>query len=410
MCCGVQTRPIVGNQVRRARPALVGFVVCLFLVPAGVSAGCFSDLIVFGDSLSDNGNLHEIFGVPPGPPYFEGRFSNGPTWVEILATRLDLDPDSMQNFATGGAKTGSDNFLIPEASGLLTQINAFVTANPEADPHALCVVWAGANDFFGELEDPESTITAAVTNIATAVIMLAGVGAETILVPNLPDLGKTPDLLATDDPMVIGGAGQISRAFNDALAGVLQGLESQLGIVIVQLDVLTLFEEVLGQPEAFGFTNVTEPCLQLDPPAVCDSPDQYLFWDGVHPTTAGHSVIADAAYQELEPLCALKNSFYRGDPNDSGSSDVSDAISILNFLFAGKSEPACMESADVNDDGSVDVTDAVQLFNWLFGGEGHRAPPAPPGPPGQGEECGPDRPESPVKLGCVRYTSCQASK
>ena len=92
--------------------------------------------------------------------------------------------------------------------------------------------------------------------------------------------------------------------------------------------------------------------------------------------------------------------FYRGDPDDGGSANITDAISVLNFLFAGGAEPVCLDSADVNNDDAVNITDPVNLLNFLFASG---AAPAPPGHPRPDAECGEDTGES---LGCVRYTSC----
>jgi len=63
---------------------------------------------------------------------------------------------------------------------------------------------------------------------------------------------------------------------------------------------------VLVNPEDFGLTNVEDSCLAFGvvPGAVCERPDRYLFWDGEHPTRAGHGIIARAAFHVLAPLVA----------------------------------------------------------------------------------------------------------
>ncbi len=91
--------------------------------------------------------------------------------------------------------------------------------------------------------------------------------------------------------------------------------------------------------------------------------------------------------------------FRRGDANDDGAMQLTDAVSILNFLFVAAAEPTCLEAADTDDNGAVQVTDAVRILNFLFTGGG--APPSAPGP----EICGPD-PEGSPELGCGSYTSC----
>lgn len=91
--------------------------------------------------------------------------------------------------------------------------------------------------------------------------------------------------------------------------------------------------------------------------------------------------------------------FRRGDPDDSGSANISDAVGILNFLFAGANDPVCMEAADVNDDGQINVSDPVVLLDFLF--SDRTSLPAP-----GASDCGPDRPDSPSDLGCETYSSC----
>lgn len=97
--------------------------------------------------------------------------------------------------------------------------------------------------------------------------------------------------------------------------------------------------------------------------------------------------------------------FHRGDPDESGDSDLTDAIFIFNHLFLGDEPPQCLESADVTNDGQLDLSDGIALLNWLFLGG---APPGPPGPPE--EDCGtdPDVPGSAGDLGCSTYAICDS--
>ncbi len=91
--------------------------------------------------------------------------------------------------------------------------------------------------------------------------------------------------------------------------------------------------------------------------------------------------------------------FRRGDADNSGAANISDAVNILNFLFTAGGGPTCAEAADVNDDGTINITDPVGLLNFLFGGG---SGPADPGT----ETCGPDPADSPGDLGCEVYTTC----
>ncbi len=95
--------------------------------------------------------------------------------------------------------------------------------------------------------------------------------------------------------------------------------------------------------------------------------------------------------------------FHRGDPNQDGTTDISDGIAILAYLFAGGATPACLDSADANDDGEVDISDGVSLLNFLFlGGPPPEAPGPPPAP------CGldPGAPSSPGDPGCLSFGPC----
>ena len=79
----------------------------------------FDKVYVFGDSLSDTGNVLTFTGGQfPTSPYAPGRFSNGDIWIDYLTGQLNLtvDPfatdmaaDDGTNFAVGGATSGYDN-------------------------------------------------------------------------------------------------------------------------------------------------------------------------------------------------------------------------------------------------------------------------------------------------------------
>ena len=281
------------SQRRNVQVALlVTFtLLSLIFVPAA-SARPFTQLIVFGDSLSDSGNLFAVTGgaIPPSPPYYAGRFSNGPVWAELLAVELGVP---VQNYALGGALTGRVNLFddprIPaEFPGVLDEIDLFLALNGGVvDRHALYVVWAGANDFFAA-PAPE-TIAPAVANIVSAVRTLAARGVRHIVVPNMPDLGLTPNGLASGFSSELTA---LSVAFNGALR---TGLVMR-GLHVTVVDIFALFQEIVDYPAEFGFTDVTTACLDLDPFSMCANPDGHLFWDFVHPTTRGHDILADRIY------------------------------------------------------------------------------------------------------------------
>lgn len=260
------------------------FLALAFLVLAASGrANSFSAVFVYGDSLSDNGNLFHAVGQP-GPPYYHGRVSNGPVTVEQLAAILNAP---LYDFAWAGATTGVGNQLdggtqtsIVNLPGMLTQL-ALAPVPPALVPSSLFVVWGGANDF-----EIGGSVTTAVTDILTIVGALQGAGAQSILVPGLPNLALTPEFYG--DP----AAALFSAQFNALLQQNLPG-----GATYFNVD--AVLSQVVGDPGAYGFMNVTDPCF--NGVTVCANPDQYLFWDGLHPTTRADGILAGQFRGALTP-------------------------------------------------------------------------------------------------------------
>jgi phospholipase/lecithinase/hemolysin len=279
------------------------FLIIFSLLIVNVQAS--HEFYVFGDSLSDTGNVFALVGYPPSPPYFEGRFSNGPVWVEYLAARLGLDYHQQTNFAWGGALSGSGN-IFPGLPGLKEEINQYITYTPSADPNGIYFVWAGGNDFLAAdftLTDPQTVITTAVANLVEAVEKLVNHGAQHVVVLGLPDIGITPRVRQLG-PIVQEWFNQISQTFNGALA---QNLS--LFPEAIYIDIYSRFYELINKPAKFGLGNVTEACLNIDPFTLCDEPATYLFWDDIHPSTRTHQLIADTVYPIVKALPVIVTQF-----------------------------------------------------------------------------------------------------
>ncbi len=294
-----------------------------------IGTGKYDQIIIFGDSLSDQGNLSKALGgaFPPFP-YFQGRFSNGPLWIDQFVPKLGLKSTQVLNFAFAGATTGRLNvgeqlagvtlpFKLP---GLLDEVDRFTALiNPTgtnsngANPKALYVVFAGANDFLtlpptlfpglavGNLESfigLYGAIVQSVKNVAMAVTNLALQGAGTIAVANLPDLGRTPLPIQQGTSLV---ATAFSIGFNVILEKTLEQLQGALRskalkVDIVQVDLFSVGEAVAKNPQKFGFTNLTTPLItNLTAP----NPQGFFYWDDFHPTTQVHTLIANAFEQAL---------------------------------------------------------------------------------------------------------------
>lgn len=269
------------------------------------SAGAMP-IVAFGDSLSDTGNVSILTdgAIPPADYYFDGRFSNGPIWLDRVGAALGGTVDPVlgggTNFAFGAARVTE----LPLVPSLRVQTNAFLNATSAtgADPTALYVVYGGGNDVRDAIgsADPIGTITTAAQQLVGIVGDLAEAGAVDIVVPTLGNVGRTPEARLAGDA-VVGLAGLLSVVFNQTIAQGLAGLDASAEVNLIRPDFFALFETITASPASFGLTNSTDACLPASPFSVpagttaCSDPDQYLFWDLQHPTSAGHDLFADVA-------------------------------------------------------------------------------------------------------------------
>ncbi|MEO0844103.1 MAG: SGNH/GDSL hydrolase family protein, partial [Cyanobacteria bacterium J06643_5] len=294
-----------------------GFVIFSFMLPMKAMASNFSQFYVFGDSLSDTGNVFNASQglVPPQPPYSEGRFSNGKIWVDFVGDEIGLIPTTFippqtniptegVNFAIGGSSTGLDNALIPDPNlpGILGQVGLFTqnlqANNQQADPNTLYTVWGGANDYiFGGVTDPNQTVS----NLSNAIGALTQAGAKNIAVFNLPDLGQLPSALATNNSAPLT---QLTNAHNAALEQALDSFDENSDVNIIPIDINSLFNRVVANPGEFGFTqNPAIPCVVGDLNnviSVCDNPDEFIFFDAVHPSSKSHRLVADVTLSAIK--------------------------------------------------------------------------------------------------------------
>jgi outer membrane lipase/esterase len=255
-------------------------------------------IVVLGDSLSDSGNafVASLHTEPPSPPYFDGRFSNGPVWVELFAREFGLEArpaaSGGTNYAFGGAKTGSG------LNSLKNQAVAFQALQGLSDltQNDLFVVFGGANDLNDALgsSDPAGVVAEAAANIRDIIEDLAARGAIHFLVPNLPNKGLTPTARSRGTPRE---EQALSIAFNMALNTVLDDVGPRLGVNVIRVNLFDLGQNVVAMPATFGFSNVTDPCLveQDTGFTVCGTPGSYIFWDDIHVAARGHELIAAAA-------------------------------------------------------------------------------------------------------------------
>lgn len=337
------------NSFYNARHLLVA---ALLVVLPGLACAqmAFSRIVVFGTSISDAGNgfallSHPIEGLTlespilqTTPPHYEGldetlvpsapyargghHLSNGATWIEQYAVghgfARDVGPAFQRNGkAANYAVSGARAVEFPGRVNLPDQVQVFLSdVGNSARADALYVVEMGSNDLrdalvafaakLQESQDPaqaqaaaQTVISNALESIAAHIQVLYGVGARSFLVVNAPRLDLLPAVRMVEPfaPGTIALASVLTQAFNQALEqNVLTPLSGLPDIRIARLDIATIMSTIVATPGNFALTNVTTPCITPNvPPFTCRQPDNYFFWDGIHPTAAVHGIFAQQA-------------------------------------------------------------------------------------------------------------------
>lgn len=306
---------------------------------SALASGGYSNLYVFGDSLSDTGNLQAILqdGVTPS------RFTNGPVAVEVIASVLGL-PLTNSNHLLGGALPFGNNFAIAGAKALdadgdestpdinlPTQVNAFLQLNGGVAPsNALYIVLIGGNDIrearairaAGILADNPADRSAAreaandyianaVESEQAQVRKLIAAGARHILVVNAPDIGAIPETDLVEAQLQAAAdsnrelrradrltdiASELSSRYNQKLERHIGRIERQTGNHIMSYDLFGFLTGQIDSAEDFGYTNTDEACIYIFSQGGAVNPDcadfpvatGFLFWDEIHPTTKTH--------------------------------------------------------------------------------------------------------------------------
>jgi phospholipase/lecithinase/hemolysin len=292
----------------------------LFLTFPGLANAqtTYSGIVVFGTSLSDPGNVFALTGeqstppynmldplIIPSAPYAKGghHFSNGATWIEQLARSLGLSAyahpafkggnSKAANYAIGGARART----IADSASLSAEVNTFLQDSGNAAPaDALYVIEFGGNDIRDALASGDPLIlNSALAAIASNIQLLYNAGARNFFVWNAPNLKLTPAVQMLGPTAGI-YAEIFSQGFNAGLSSVLSGLASLPGITIISFDAYGILDSLVSDPDSFGLSVVDAACVKPnDPPFECKAPDDFLFWDGIHPTKAVHAILAQNA-------------------------------------------------------------------------------------------------------------------
>lgn len=346
---------------------LAFFLLLLMSVINVHAADKISKLVFFGDSLSDNGNLYglTLHLVPKSPPYFEGRFTNGPTWAENVGNYYrDKQSAQYKIYAYGGATALaqlSSKAFVHMNLGL--EVYKYLLDSMFQDKsHTLFTIWIGGNDYlFNANAEPETTTTKVVNQIIWAINELQTHGGKNFLILNLPDLSQIPKVRGTESaPALL----NLTLLHNQKLADALIKLhEAHLDLNINTFDIYANLMDVLADPDKYNKkynTNVThlfEACwtggVMLKKPyqgntlaneiqhamlasgtnyaetndaqtlnhfimqtpelaytyqmgqaytegkVPCSNPDEYFFWDSIHPSAVAHKILGQILIEQL---------------------------------------------------------------------------------------------------------------
>ncbi len=286
-----------------------------FLFSGIIWATPLHNIVVFGDSLSDNGNLYKFmkYQLPPSPPYFEGRFSNGPVWIEyVIASYFPENPAGhLLDYAYGGAgvseEEGADDVLFT----LRREVNNYLMEhNDKASEDSLFVIWIGSNNYLAFPSDTEQTLHDVHSGIVNSIHRLVEKGAKHILVVNLPDLGRTPAAIEFGS---INEMTYYAQEHNNMLNKSIEEFKQKYpDVEWLYYDLHQAFEEVMMHPQDYGFTNITGTCVnsvvdEITKKSVLkmaaavknkiapDACNGYLFFDLVHPTALAHQILGEKA-------------------------------------------------------------------------------------------------------------------
>jgi thermolabile hemolysin len=259
-------------------------------------------LVVFGDSLSDNGNSLAAAGRPQ-PPYYYGRWTNGLNWVDFFSYYSRVNQHSLpvtaflQNRGTNFAVAGSDSLA------LAGQIGSYLGyVGGRASPSDLFAIWIGANDFSQGI-----SARTTVSGIEAGIVALWKAGARNFIVINLPDISLTPNVKNAGTKTDL-EAKQFIYMVNTALQGQIPFYSSFLGVAILLIDVNTPFTQLVSTRTwtvkglgTVNFLNSSGFAYNPSTGALAPNPNSFVFWDGFHPTAAVHYLAGWFIFQSAFP-------------------------------------------------------------------------------------------------------------
>jgi phospholipase/lecithinase/hemolysin len=336
----------------------------------------YNQIVLFGDSLSDNGNLYNtsLHIIPKSPPYHEGRFTNGPTWSDLADTYFSTHHNiKIENYAVGGETTVFHNpfgGFLPYTFTMSLNNYLFHTLFNDKS-HTLFIIWIGANDYLNGSTNPDIETTQVVQTIQQNIETLISKGAKNFLVLNLPDLSLTPLGIASTNAAVLHTLTTLHNTKLQAVLTAMQTLHNDVNVHYINVD--DIFTDLSAHPEIYNqkynthISNISTSCWPgsytyknipdeeqsiqkyitieyqknsgaklkttdmdfkamahyiasspslktaydvsrgfADGQEACATPEQYIFWDRVHPTAATHFIIGSIMIDKIKEFYRIE--------------------------------------------------------------------------------------------------------
>lgn len=279
-----------------------------------------NNIVIFGDSLSDSGNLYEFMHhqIPKSPPYYQGHFSNGLIWAEYLRPLVfpaSQSENTLLNYAYGGAGVMTTD----EEDDVLFTFNREIDMylhdhNGKADPNSLFIVWMGANNYLGLPEDIDTATEEVRQGLQKGAEKLLRAGAHYVTFINLPDMGKTPFARSIEGEQPFH---ELTLLHNKKLTELVEALQQQHPEATwLYFDVYDAFEDIFSHLNDYPFDNISHNCQDAEMKPHTPFPvltmatsvktpvhplenncQKFFFFDLVHPTTYVHELLAQRLHK-----------------------------------------------------------------------------------------------------------------
>ncbi|KAJ2382033.1 hypothetical protein GGI23_007456, partial [Coemansia sp. RSA 2559] len=271
-------------------------------VTIAAPASTTSNFIVFGNSLSDNGNAAKLLNAPA---YWDGRYSNSYVWNEYVSDLLGMD---LINKAYGGATSNND--ISPASSNNITipsfhdQVEAWLAANPSPSQFNLdndiIQIEIGGNDILHNVEalvlgslDLHTFATKVAKSVATDIQTLIDAGYKNIDLWNIPAIERTPTVLGLGASTLMK---PVVESINSAIAQLVGAVINDNSDKTQNVHIFDLYSLMIAclEPQVLtvlGITDSTDACYTTDSSGnanICTNPDEHFFYDGIHPAGRMH--------------------------------------------------------------------------------------------------------------------------